>query len=91
MMNERQVHTIAVCIDFTIVRRSSYGPIACWILAWTSSLVTWSLYVMHSTLWWHLISMACILVRIHDSQAYRKMAMTREHISFILSLRKMLL
>ena len=27
---------------FTIVRRSSCGPIACWILARTSSLVTWS-------------------------------------------------
>ena len=31
---------------FTIVRRSSCGPIACWILAQTSSLVTRSLYVM---------------------------------------------
>ena len=31
---------------FTMVRRSSCGPIACWILAWTSSLVTWSLYEM---------------------------------------------
>ena len=29
---------------FTMVRRSSCGPIACWILARTSSLVTWSLY-----------------------------------------------
>ena len=28
---------------FTIARRSSCGPIACWILARTSSLVTWSL------------------------------------------------
>ena len=27
---------------FTMVRRSSCGPIACWILAQTSSLVTWS-------------------------------------------------
>ena len=35
---------------FTIVRRSSCGPIACWILARTSSLVTWSLYEMHSIL-----------------------------------------
>ena len=33
---------------FTMVRRSSCGPIACWILARTSSLVTWSLYEMHS-------------------------------------------
>ena len=28
---------------FTVVRRSSCGPITCWILARTSSLVTWSL------------------------------------------------
>ena len=33
---------------FTILRRSSCGPIACWILARTSSLVTWSLYEMCS-------------------------------------------
>ena len=30
-----------------MVGRSSCGPIACWILARTSSLVTWSLYEMH--------------------------------------------
>ena len=35
---------------FTMVRRSSCGPIACWILARTSSLVTWSLYEMRSIL-----------------------------------------
>ena len=35
---------------FTLFRRSLCGPIACWILAWTSSLVTWSLYEMHSIL-----------------------------------------
>ena len=35
---------------FTIVRRSSCGPIASWILAQTSSLVTWSLYDMCSIL-----------------------------------------
>ena len=35
---------------FTIVRMSSCGPIACWILARTSSLVTWSLYEMRSIL-----------------------------------------
>ena len=28
-----------------MIRSSSYSPIACWILARTSSLVTWSLYV----------------------------------------------
>ena len=35
---------------FTMVRRSSCGPIVCWILARTSSLVTWPLYKMHSIL-----------------------------------------
>ena len=44
----------------------------------------------------HLISMACILlwssaVRVHDSQAYRKMDVTRERISRILELREILL
>ena len=34
---------------FTMVRGSSCGPIACWKLAWTSSLVTWSLYEMRGT------------------------------------------
>ena len=46
---------------FTMVIRSSCSPIACWILARTSSLVTWSLYEMHSILRYHLISMARIL------------------------------
>ena len=32
---------------FTMVRRSSFGPTAYWILARTSSLVTWSLYEMY--------------------------------------------
>ena len=35
---------------FTMVKRSSCGLIAYWILAWTSSLVTWFLYEMHSIL-----------------------------------------
>ena len=35
---------------FTMVRRSSWGPIACWILARTSSLITWPLYEMRSIL-----------------------------------------
>ena len=35
---------------FTMVRRYSCGPIACWILAQTPSLVTWSLYKMPSIL-----------------------------------------
>ena len=41
---------------FAVVRRSSCGPIACWILARTSSLVTWSLYEMCSI---------CLLILIH--------------------------
>ena len=82
---------------FTVVRGSSCGPIACWILARTSSLVAWSLYEMFSILRCHLISMACILllcgsaVRVHDLQAYRKMDATREHISRILEPREILL
>ena len=47
---------------FTVVRWSSCGPIACWILAWTSLMVTWSLYEMHRILPEHLSSMACILL-----------------------------
>ena len=35
---------------FTVVRRSSCGPIACWIFARTSSLVTWYMYEMRSIL-----------------------------------------
>ena len=35
---------------FTMIRWSSCGLIACWILAHTSSLVTWSLYQMHNIL-----------------------------------------
>ena len=79
-----------------MVRRSSYGSIACWILAQISSLVMWSLYEMRSILRRHLISMACIFlwssaVRVHDSQAYRKIDVTRERISRILELRETLL
>ena len=71
---------------FTMIRKSSCGPIACWILAQTSSLVTWSLYETRSILRKHPISMTCILlwssaVSVHDPQAYRKMDLTRELIS----------
>ena len=59
---------------------------ACLILLRTASLVTWSLYDMHKIFRKHLISMACILFcrsaeRVHVSEAYRKMDMTRERIS----------
>ena len=48
-----------------------------------------------SIMWWHLISMACILlctsaVGVLDSQAYREMDVTGERISSILELRKIL-
>ena len=51
---------------------------------------------MRSILQYYLISMACILlwssaVKGDDSQAYRKMDVTRERISRILELRKVLL
>ena len=36
---------------FTMVRRASCGPIACWILAWTSSLMTWSLLLPCRSEW----------------------------------------
>ena len=39
LMNGRHFHATSVCVS-TMVRRSLYGPIACWILPWTSSLVT---------------------------------------------------
>ena len=35
---------------FTVVRISQCGPIACWILARTSSLASWSLYEMRGVL-----------------------------------------
>ena len=75
----------------TVVRRSSWGPIACRVLLRTSSLVMCSLYVMPRSFLRHLISMACILfsvsaVNVQDSQAYRNMDMTRERISLILEL-----
>ena len=61
---------------FTTVRRSSYGPMAFPILAFTSSLVTWSLYEIPRSLQKHLISNTCILlsmsaVMVHDSHAYK--------------------
>ena len=49
---------------FTEVRRSSYGPTAFPILAFTSSLVMWSLYEIPRSLRKHLISSACNLLSI---------------------------
>ena len=42
MINGRRGHTTPVCVSLQWSRWSSSGPIACWILARTSSLVTWS-------------------------------------------------
>ena len=82
----------SLCL-LTMVRRFSCGPIAYWILARTSSLVTWSLYG-RSILRQQLISMDCILwssaVRVPDLQACRKMDATRESISCIFELREIL-
>ena len=80
-------YKVSLC-TFTMVRRISCGPNACWILAQTSSLITWSLYEICSMLRYHFISMARILLcrsaaRAHDSQAYRKMNVTRRRISRI--------
>ena len=60
---------------YMMVRRSSCDPLACWILARTSSLVTCLLYEMHNILQYYPISIACILfcscaVRVHLSVCY---------------------
>ena len=36
---------------FTMLRRSPCGPFVCWILAQTSSYVTWCLYEIRNILW----------------------------------------
>ena len=69
---------------FTEVRRSSYGPMAFPILAFTSSLVMWSLYEIPRSLRKDLISSACILlpmsaVMAHVSHSYKN-DMAREPI-----------
>ena len=81
---------------FTEVRRSSYSPVAFPILAFTSSLVIWSLYKIPRSLQKHLISSACMLlsmsaVMVHVSHAYKDMDMAWEHISLILELMAMFL
>ena len=80
---------------FTDVRRSSYGPMAFPVLAFTSSLVMRSLYAIPRSFRKHLISNACILslsaVRVHVSHAYKNMDMARERISLVLELMAMFL
>ena len=85
----------SLCL-LTAVRRSSYCPMAFLILAFTSSLVMWSLYEIPRSMRKHLISNACILlsmsaVMVHDSHAYKNMDMARERISLILELMAMFL
>ena len=46
-----------------------YGPVVCLITFCTSSLVTWSLYVIPRIFLKHLISVACILVKKARSKA----------------------
>ena len=80
----------------TRIRSPSYFPMAAWIFLRTSSLVTLSLYEMFNSLRKHLISKACVLfsnsaVKVHDSQVYRTMVMSRERISFTFEPRDMLL
>ena len=48
--NERETWPYHCSLRLFTIVRSSCGPIACWILARTSSLVTWSLYEMRSSL-----------------------------------------
>ena len=69
---------------------------AAWIFLRTSLLVTCSLYEMFNNLRLHLIAKVCVhfsnsAVKVHDSQAYRNMEMTRERISFTFDLGNMLL
>ena len=78
----------------TVVRRLSWGSMACLILFCTSSLEMRSLYVMPRSLLKHLISMACILlsnsaVSVQDSHAYKIMEITNERISLKFELRTM--
>ena len=81
---------------FTMVR-SSRGPIACWILArTTSSLVDSMIFVcdvyLAETPHFHgLYSSLSPAVRVHDSQTYREMDVTRERIIRIFELREILL
>ena len=73
----------------TKARSLSYCPVAVWIFFLrTCSFVIWFFHEMFSNLRWHLISKDLTLfsnsvVKVHDSEAYRNMDMTRERITFI--------
>ena len=68
---------------FTMVTRSSGHPTACWIWAWTSSLITWSLYEMHSILQQHLISIVCILLSSSAMRVFGAPQMILQSVSSI--------
>ena len=77
---------------FNMIRRSSWTPVAFWILLRTSSFVTWSLLEMFRGLLLHLISRAWILlssstVNVQLSQAWRKV----DKMSLTLEVSKMFL
>ena len=59
---------------FMMVRRSSCGLTACWNLVWTSSLVTWSS--------WLVFFFACSsAVRAHDSQSFSALSFYQDNLN----------
>ena len=89
-----RARTTSVCV-FSLVR-SSCGLMAFPILAFTSSLVMWSLYEIPRSLRKYLISSAWIrlsmsAVMVHISHAYQNMDIARERIGLILELMAMFL
>ena len=91
LANSRPVHSLMLSSHLFL-----YLPCHLYPFSVSQTSLYESLYEMRSILWEHLISMAHILfcsfaVRVYDSQAYRKMNVTRKQISHILELRELLL
>ena len=95
LINGRHIHTTAVCVSLrwsgglSVVRlvAESWHGLPCW---------QHGLYMRCVVSCGSTSGMACVLlwssaVRVHDSQACRKMAVTRERISHILEPREILL
>ena len=80
-------------ISVSVSCQKSDYPVADWICLRTSSVVTWNLNEIFSSLRQHLISKICILFSYIWSMitGIQKYGLTREHISFTLDLREMLL
>ena len=81
---------------FTVVIRASYGPVACLMGSWNSSLVMCVFVRDEKDFLKYVITIASIFwcssaVRVHISHAQRKMEMTRERISRMSELMVMLL